>query len=66
MAPIAKEERDEPPVPFACAAVLALISAPVRAHDYWIERSGDSYTLYQGHVYSSHKGEERVPYDPAS
>ena len=49
----------------ACAAVLALISAPVRAHDYWIERSGDSYTLYQGHVYSSHKGEERVPYDPA-
>jgi nickel transport protein len=49
----------------ASAAVLALIAAPVRAHDYWIERIGDSYTLYQGHVYSSHKGEERVPYDPA-
>jgi nickel transport protein len=45
-------------------AAVTFASAPLCAHDYWIERSGDSYTLYQGHVYSSHKGEERVPYDP--
>src|SRR5262245_184460 len=49
----------------AVAATLASLSAAVLAHDYWIERSEDAYTLYQGHVYSSHKGEARVPYDPA-
>ncbi len=49
----------------AVAATLASLSAAALAHDYWIERSEDAYTLYQGHVYSSHKGEARVPYDPA-
>jgi nickel transport protein len=49
---------------FALAVGLASLAPPAAAHDYWIERSGDGYTLFQGHVYSSHKGEERVPYDP--
>jgi nickel transport protein len=49
-------------VGLACLALA--LTAPAHAHDYWIERSGDSYTLHQGHVYSSHKGEERVSYDP--
>lgn len=44
---------------------LVLLATPAAAHDYWIERSDDGYTLFQGHVYASHKGEERVPYDPA-
>jgi nickel transport protein len=42
-----------------------LLGSPAAAHDYWIERAGDEYVLYQGHVYSTHKGEDRVPYDPA-
>jgi nickel transport protein len=51
----------------ACAglALAVGLASPAAAHDYWIERSGDGYTLFQGHVYSSHKGEERLPYDPA-
>lgn len=47
------------------AVALTLLSANAAAHDYWIERSGDSYTLFQGHVYAKHEGEARVPYDPA-
>jgi nickel transport protein len=47
------------------AACLALLGAPAAAHDYWIERDGGDYVLYQGHVYAAHKGEDRVPYDPA-
>lgn len=35
------------------------------AHDYWFEREGDAYALYQGHLYSPHEGEPRVPYDPS-
>ena len=52
----------------ACASLaagFALLCAPAAAHDYWIERSGDGYALYQGHVHSAHKGEDRIPYDPA-
>lgn len=52
---------------FACVAVasgLVSLTNAAAAHDYWIERSGDVYTLFQGHVYSTHKGEERVQYDP--
>lgn len=40
-------------------------SPAVFAHDYWIERDGDAYVLYQGHLYAAHAGEERVVYDPA-
>jgi nickel transport protein len=35
------------------------------AHEYWLERDADAYVLYQGHLYSAHEGEARVPYDPA-
>ncbi len=48
----------------ALAAGLASMASAAAAHDYWIERTGDTYTLFQGHAYSSHKGEPRVPYDP--
>lgn len=47
------------------AVLLAGLSTPAVAHDYWLERDGNRYVLYQGHRYSSHQGEERVPYDPA-
>lgn len=46
-------------------ALLALLAGSASAHDYWIERSGDAYTVYQGHVYSKHEGESRVTYDPS-
>ena len=51
---------------FACVAVagLAALSNAAAAHDYWIERGSDIFTLFQGHAYSTHKGEERIPYDP--
>lgn len=52
---------------FTCIAVaagLAALTNAAAAHDYWIERSGDAYTLFQGHAYSSHSGEEHVAYDP--
>jgi len=47
------------------AAGLATASPRAAAHDYWIDRDAQGYTLFQGHVHSSHKGEDRVPYDPA-
>jgi len=46
-------------------AGLVVVCAPAAAHDYWIDRDARGYTLFQGHVHSSHKGEDRVPYDPA-
>lgn len=46
-------------------AALALFGGGTLAHEYWIDRSGDTYVLHQGHVYSKHEGEARVPYDPA-
>jgi nickel transport protein len=46
-----------------CAAVVGLSIA--FAHEYVIEREGETYLLYQGHLYSAHAGEERVIYDPA-
>jgi uncharacterized GH25 family protein len=45
------------------AALLAAVGA--HAHDYWIEPESDAQVLYQGHLYSSHAGEQRVPCDPA-
>ncbi len=47
------------------AAVCCAVGAPAVAHDLWIEAADDWFTLYQGHLYSSHAGEERVAYDPA-
>lgn len=45
---------------------LLLLALPLQAmaHDYWLGREGDDYVLYQGHLYSAHRGEERVPYNP--
>jgi len=55
-----------PPLRLAVAATLAILApGTASAHDYWLERSGDGYALLQGHAYSSHQGESRVPYDPA-
>jgi uncharacterized GH25 family protein len=49
------------------AGLLAALAVAGRAHahDYWIEPEGDAQVLYQGHLYSAHAGEQRVPYDPA-
>ncbi|MGH8643270.1 MAG: DUF4198 domain-containing protein [Gammaproteobacteria bacterium] len=44
-------------LPFVCSTAYA--------HDYRIEREGNQYALYQGHLYSTHKGEPNVAYDPA-
>lgn len=48
---------------FSC--LLWLAGTPAWAHDYWFEREGKGYVLYQGHRYSAHQGEERVPYEPS-
>lgn len=44
--------------------LLPALCATAFAHDYWLDREGEQFALYQGHRYSAHKGEERVPYDP--
>lgn len=46
---------------------IALIGlAPLAAgHDYRLERDGDALVLYQGHLYSSHTGDDQVRYDPS-
>lgn len=44
---------------------LLIMSGQAVAHEYWFEREGNDFLLYQGHLYSSHKDDERVPYDPA-
>lgn len=49
-----------------CAfALFSLPGVAALAHDYRLERDGDSYVLHQGHLYSAHTGEESVVYDPA-
>lgn len=50
---------------FTITVVLALAAGSAAAHEYWIDRTADAYTVYQGHVYSKHEGEARVPYDPS-
>lgn len=49
----------------AVSVVATFLIAQASAHEYWIERSEAGYSLFQGHAYSTHKGEERVPYDPS-
>jgi nickel transport protein len=36
--------------------------APVAAHDLWLENTGKTWTLYQGHRHSAHAGAETIPY----
>jgi nickel transport protein len=48
---------------------LLLLILPIysgHAHDLWIEKETGSYSLYQGHRYSSHGGTEVVPYEATS
>lgn len=37
-------------------------AGPVQAHDLWLEKSGQQWTLYRGHRHSAHAGAEIVPY----
>lgn len=48
----------------ACGLALsaALCTVPVQAHDLWLEKSGQQWTLHQGHRHSAHAGAEVVPY----
>ncbi len=41
-----------------------LLLHSVYAHDLWIEKEGERYTLYYGHRYSSHKGKNIIRYNP--
>jgi len=50
---------------FAIAVAWVLAAPGAAAHEYWIEKGDGGYTLFQGHVFSTHEGEARVPYDPA-
>ncbi|HUQ26270.1 MAG TPA: DUF4198 domain-containing protein [Burkholderiales bacterium] len=50
---------------FALPILLVFMAMPAAAHDYWFERDARGYTLFQGHVHSTHAGEARVPYDPS-
>jgi nickel transport protein len=50
---------------YLIASCLSLLASVSMAHEYWFEREGDQLALYQGHLYSSHAGEDRVAYDPA-
>ncbi len=48
------------------AALFLLLIAAVLAHDTWIEKDGDVYTLRYGHLdyKGSHEGVREIPYDP--
>ncbi|WP_172600499.1 DUF4198 domain-containing protein [Sulfurivermis fontis] len=35
------------------------------AHDLWLERSDDGYTLYYGHLHAGHDGQHYIEYSPA-
>jgi nickel transport protein len=45
--------------------ILSGLASLASAHDYRLERAGDALLLYQGHLYSSHTGEDKVAYDAA-
>jgi nickel transport protein len=44
--------------------VFLLASAPVHAHDLWVERSSEGLTVYYGHGHSHHEGAELIDYGP--
>jgi nickel transport protein len=44
------------------AALLCLGAPTAFAHDLWIEKSGQQFTLYQGHRHSAHAGAETMDY----
>lgn len=39
-----------------------LCAAPAQAHDLWLEKTGQQFTLYQGHRHSRHAGAETLAY----
>ncbi|MFZ2163369.1 MAG: DUF4198 domain-containing protein [Sideroxyarcus sp.] len=43
--------------------LLLLLPLSAQAHDLWIEKEANAYTLYQGHRHSAHEGAEVVPYE---
>jgi len=44
--------------------LLGLFSAPLLAHDLWVERDTFLHTLYYGHERSVHEGAKRIEYKP--
>jgi nickel transport protein len=53
------------PPRLALAAILLAVAAAAPAHNYWLQADGDGWLLWRGHRFSSHAGEDLVPYDPA-
>jgi nickel transport protein len=43
--------------------LLLLLPLSAQAHDLWIEKEANAYTIYQGHRHSAHEGAEVVPYE---
>lgn len=42
--------------------LFALFTGSVQAHELWLERQGERWTLKQGHQHGGHAGEKSVPY----
>jgi nickel transport protein len=42
--------------------LLALLATPALSHDLWIDHSGGTYVLSNGHKHSSHGGDQIIPY----
>ena len=50
---------------FLLVAIVASIASPVIfAHDYWIDKDANGFTLHQGHKHSRHAGDQSLAYDP--
>jgi nickel transport protein len=48
------------------AVMLALgLGQTARAHEYWIEKTGNRFVLQQGHKTAAHAGDAKVAFDPA-
>lgn len=47
---------------YRIAALFAFLPAGALAHDLWLEKKENTYTLWQGHRHSAHAGAETVPY----
>ncbi len=43
--------------------LLALFACSAQAHELWLEKQGERWTLKQGHAHGGHAGEKSVPYD---
>jgi len=45
------------------SVLFALLACTAQAHELWLEREGERWTLRQGHLHGGHAGEKNVPYD---